>query len=594
MKPAATLIAGVVLLGLGAAGGYWYASSRMHAPAPTAPVADAAKADAAKADASGRKILYWYDPMVPQHRFDKPGKSPFMDMDLVPRYADEADGGSVTINPRVVQNLGVRTVEAKTGTLDRRVEAVGAVGWNDRAVVVLQARTPGFVEKLHARAPLDPVTKGAPLVTLHAPEWAAAQEEYLALLKSDAPGAADLRPHARERLLRLGMSPEDIAALERDRRVQANVTLRAPISGIVAELGVRDGMAVMPGAMLFRIVDLGSVWVNAEVPEAYAAWVRPGADVQARVPAWPGETFRGKVSAILPEVDAQTRTMKARVELANPGAKLKPGMYATLSFAPPSAKPAVLVPSEAVIRTGARSVVLLAEGEGRFRPADVELGAESGGQTEILKGLKAGERVVVSGQFLVDSEASLRATGTRLEGGSDMHRTAGRVERVGKDSVTISHEPVPALKWPAMTMDFLPPQGGWPASAKVGDRIEFEFAPGAKEGDWQVTKILPPTGMPAQPAPAPAPAPAKSSAAPATHLGEGVLVSGDKDSLIIKHGPLPTANMGAMTMEFATPPSGLPKDVKAGDRIRFEFTMTPEGDFRATKVEKLAGAGAQK
>jgi Cu(I)/Ag(I) efflux system membrane fusion protein len=592
MKTFPAFLTGIVLLALGAAGGYWYASSRMHLPAsvPTAPVADAAKADGATADASGRKILYWYDPMVPQHRFDKPGKSPFMDMDLVPRYADEADGGSVTINPRVVQNLGVRTVEAKTGTLDRRVEAVGAVGWNDRAVVVLQARTPGFVEKLYARAPLDPVEKGAPLVVLHAPEWAAAQEEYLALLRSDAPGAADLRPHARERLLRLGMSADDIAALERDRRVQANVTLRSPISGIVAELGVRDGMAVMPGATLFRIVDLGSVWVNAEVPEAYAAWVRPGAEVEARVPAWPGETFRGKVSAILPEVDAQTRTMKARIELANRGAKLKPGMYATLSFAPPSAKPAVLVPSEAVIRTGARSVVLLAEGDGRFRPADVEIGAESGGQAEILRGLKAGERVVVSGQFLVDSEASLRATGARLEGGSDAHRASGRVERVGKDSVTISHEPVPALKWPAMTMEFLPPQGGWPGDAKVGDRIEFEFAPGAKEGEWRVTRILPLTGMPKQPAPAPA----KSSAAPATHVGEGVLVSGDKDSLIIKHGPLPTANMGAMTMEFATPPSGLPKDVKAGDRIRFEFTMTPEGDFRATKVEKLAGAGAQK
>jgi len=588
MKTFPAFVTGIVLLALGAAGGYWYASSRMPAPAATAPAADVAKADAAKADASGRKILYWYDPMVPQHRFDKPGKSPFMDMDLVPRYADEADGGSVTINPRVVQNLGVRTAEAKTGTLDRRVEAVGAVGWNDRAVVVLQARTPGFVEKLHVRAPLDPVAKGAPLVTLHAPEWAAAQEEYLALLKSEAPGAADLRPHARERLSRLGMSADDIAALERDRRVHANVTLRSPISGIVAELGVREGMAVMPGATLFRIVDLGSVWVNAEVPEAHAAWVRPGAEVEARVPAWPGETFRGKVSAILPEVDAQTRTMKARIELANPGAKLKPGMYATLSFASPTAKPAVLVPSEAVIRTGTRSVVLLAEGEGKFRPVDVALGSESGGQTEILKGLKAGERVVVSGQFLVDSEASLRATGSRLEGGTDVHRTSGRVERVGRDSVTISHEPVPALKWPAMTMDFLPPQGGWPADAKVGDRIEFEFVPGAKEGDWQVRKILPPSGMPKQSAPPPA----KSSAVPQTHVGEGVLVSGDKDSLIIKHGPLPTANMGAMTMEFATPATGLPKDVKPGERIRFEFTMTPEGDFRATKVERLEAAGA--
>ncbi|MCX7893995.1 MAG: efflux RND transporter periplasmic adaptor subunit [Burkholderiales bacterium] len=581
MKPLAALVTGIVLAGLGAAGGYWFAASRTQASASPAPAAEAAKA-------GGRRILYWYDPMVPQHRFDKPGKSPFMDMDLVPKYADEAEEGTVSVSPRVVQNLGVRTAEARTGTLARRLEAVGAVGWNERAVVVLQARTPGFVERLYVRAPLDAVAKGAPLVALHAPEWAAAQEEYLALLGSQAEGAAELRPAARERLLRLGMSAGDIAALERDRRVHASVTLTAPIAGVVAELGAREGMAVMPGATLFRIVDLASVWVNAEVPEAYASWVRPGAAVEARVPAWPGETFRGKVSAILPEVDPETRTVRARVELANPGARLKPGMFATLAFAPPAAKPAVLVPSEAVIRTGTRSVVLVAEGEGRFRPVDVEVGAEAGGETEILKGLSAGERVVVSGQFLVDSEASLRATGARLAGGVDAHRTAGRVERIAPDAVTISHDPVPALKWPAMTMDFLPPPGGWPAGARVGERIEFEFAPGAREGEWRVTRILPSAGAPRAGA-ASAP-PAKAGPAPSTHVGEGVLVAGDRDSLIIRHGPLPSANMGAMTMEFAAPPAGLPRDVKPGDRIRFEFTMTPGGDFRATKVERLAGA----
>jgi len=187
---------------------------------------------------------------------------------------------------------------------------------------------------------------------------------------------------------------------------------------------------VMSSEMLFRLVDLSNVWVNAEVTEAQGAWLRPGTAVEARVPSFPGEVFRGRVSAILPEVNAATRTLRARVELANPLGKLKPGMFATLGFAAGGGGKALLVPSEAVIRTGERSVVIVAESEGRFRQREVQLGFESGGKSEIRKGLTQGERVVVSGQFLIDSEASLRATGARMEGAAteaaaQAHRAIG-------------------------------------------------------------------------------------------------------------------------------------------------------------------------
>src|SRR2546428_6813710 len=383
MRRAPLIVAGLLLVTAAGAGGYWYGASHMP------PVKETA---AAAQDSSGRRILYWFDPMVPQQHFDKPGKSPFMDMQLVPKHADDAGGeGTVIIDPRVAQNLGVRTAAATAGSVERRIEAVGSVAWNERAVFVVQARSGGLVEKLHARAPLDPVAKGQPLVELLVPDWAAAQEEYLSLQR--AAKDTGLAEASRNRLQLLGMSEEQIGLLEKTGRPQTHITFYAPISGVIAELGVREGMTVMSGAMLFRLVDLSSVWVNAEIPEAQGTWLRPGTAVEARVPSFPGRVFRGKVNAILPEVNAATRTLRARVELANPGGRLKPGMFATLVFAQVTGAKALLVPSEAVIRTGERSVVIVAESEGKFRPHDVELGVESGGKGVIRKGLSVGYKV---------------------------------------------------------------------------------------------------------------------------------------------------------------------------------------------------------
>jgi Cu(I)/Ag(I) efflux system membrane fusion protein len=592
---ARTLIAAAVLLALGGAAGY-YAARHAHAPAPSA-MAPAGSAPAATGE---RKVLYWHDPMVPGPRFDKPGRSPFMDMDLVPRYADEGgEDGSVSISPRVAQNLGVRTAAAQPGRLPARVAAVGRVEYNDRSSVVVAPRANAFVEKVLVRAVQDPVRRGQPLVELLVPDWASAQEEYLALRRSRLAGAEALAAAARERLLLAGMSEAQVGALEASGQVQSRLTLASPIDGVVAELGVREGMTVPMGAMLYRLVNLGSVWVEAEVPEAQAALVRPGQAVEVSVPAWPGEVFRGRVAAVLPEVNAETRTLRARIELANPGARLRPGMYATVALGDTAAPkdPVLLVPAEAVIRTGTRAIVLVAEAAGKFRQAEVSLGREAGGQIEVLKGLAPGAQVVVSGQFLVDSEANLRATGARLgEGASTAPRHTGEgvVERVAGSDITISHGPVASARMGAMTMAFKAPKDTSTAP-KVGERIRFEFAI-EPSGDFQIYRIEPlGAAPPAAPAPrtstAPgAAAPAAPVAAPsALHRAEGSIVSADAHSLLIKHGPVPSAGMGPMTMEFLAP-KGLPAGLKAGDRVRFEFSATPEGEYRAVKVEKLGAA----
>lgn len=455
---------------------------------------------------SGRKILYYQDPMVPGNKFDKPGKSPFMDMMLVPVYADgDSDQGKVTVSPRVQQNLGVRTAAVTEGTLSPQVSAVGSIAFNERDQVIVQARATGYVERLYVRATLDRVAKGQPLVDLYVPDWVAAQEEFLAIKRMKGNDLVSLVDGARQRMRQAGMSDEQIGQVEASGKTQARITLTAPIGGVVVELLARDGMTVMPGATLFRINGLSTVWANAEVPESQAALLRPGAKVQARSPAAPGSTFDGKVQSILPEVNPATRTLKARLELANPGARLVPGMFVSMQFMDMRAEKGLLIPTEAVIQTGKRTVVMLAEENGRFRPVDVEAGIESGGQTEIKRGLQAGQRVVVSSQFLIDSEASLKGIEARLNEApkpvaantAPRHEGEAKIEAIGKDAITLSHGPIPSLKWGPMTMEFKsPPANDLPRNLAAGDRVSFEFYMDA-EGLPQLTRVSPLAAAPA-------------------------------------------------------------------------------------------------
>jgi Cu(I)/Ag(I) efflux system membrane fusion protein len=417
----------------------------------------------------------------------------------VPVYADgDAPSSGVSVSPQLAQNLGVRTVIAEKGRLARSVDVVGAVAFDERAVTVVQTRTAAFVEQLLVRAPLDPVHQGQPLVRLFVPEWAGAQQEYLALKASKIDGAAELARAARNRLLLLGMTEEQAQAVDGEGKPMTHVTIASPTEGVVGELAAREGMNVTAGAMLFRINGLGTVWVNLDVPEAISGVVRPGAPLTATVPAYPGETFKGHVSAVLPEVVAATRTVRARVELANPGAKLKPGMFATVKIDPEaSAKEVVLVPTEALIVTGERSVVIVDRGNGRYEPVPVKVGAEEGGRTAVIEGLQGGEKVVASGQFLIDSEASLRGVERRMSpaepakgsgASAPVHHAEGTIEEVDPKIITVSHGPVPSLQWGPMTMEFEAPASGMPPGLKVGDAIRFEFVQ-TPAGEFQVTKI---------------------------------------------------------------------------------------------------------
>ena len=412
------IIAAAVALALavaaGAWGGYRYGAQRGAASVPAAAHADAH-------GAGERRPLYWHDPMMPGQKFDKPGKSPFMDMQLVPVYADEGAGaqaGAVSISPSVQQNLGVRTAPVVSGALDAAINAVGNVAYNERELVELQARSSGYIESLYVRAALDPVRAGQPLAELYVPDWIAAQEEFLAARRMAGAEQNALLQGARQRMRLVGMSDEQIRVVESSGTVHPRLTLTAPRSGVLAELTAREGMTVQPGAPLFRINGLASVWINAEIPEAQAAQVRPGDAATVRAPALAGQVLHGKVGALLPEVNAGTRTVKARIELPNPGGRLLPGMFANIALAPAGQHEVLLVPSEAVIQTGRRSVVLLEREKGQFTQVEVQTGAETNGQTEIRSGLQAGQRVVVSGQFLIDSEASLKGSTLRMEEGA--------------------------------------------------------------------------------------------------------------------------------------------------------------------------------
>jgi membrane fusion protein, copper/silver efflux system len=463
--------------------------------------------------AAGRRVLYWHDPMVPNARFDKPGKSPFMNMALVPVYADDTGEPGITVAPGVLQNLGVRLAAVRRAPLGAIIEAVGTVAQNERSLVTVQTRVTGYVEQLHVRATLDPVTRGAALATIYAPEWAGAMTEYLALRVADVD--AGIVAAARQRLRLLSIPDEVVEQSVRQGAAQTRFTLTAPISGVVAELGVREGEMAAPGMPLFRLVDLGTVWAMADIPEAQSGEVAVGNRVEARAHAHPDRIFRGRLSAILPEVDSATRTLRARVELANPGQVLKPGMFVRLALKPGTRQEGLVVPQEAVIATGKRNVVIVAHPAGRFEPVEVTLGRSVGADVEVRSGLADGQQVVASGQFLIDSEASLRSVLPRLMSRSgemasageparaqraptprahasdavQVHVADGVVESVEKDEVMLSHGPVPTLKWPPMTMGFKLPAAARLPAPKPGDRVRFGFV--ERDGEYVITRIEP-------------------------------------------------------------------------------------------------------
>jgi Cu(I)/Ag(I) efflux system membrane fusion protein len=407
-----------------------------------------------------REILYWKAPMDPNYRRDEPGKSP-MGMDLVPVYADDAnedDPAVVSISPTVVSNLGVRTALVEKGALSRRVETVGYVGYDEDTLQHVHTRVDGWIETLAVKATGDPVERGQLLFELYSPTLVNAQEEYLAAKSS---GNANLLEASRARLNALGVTGNEIARLDRDRTANQLVSIYTEIDGYVAELGVREGIYVTPATEIMSVAKLDQVWVLAEVFERQAAWIEAGQQAEVELDYLPGQSWQGVVDYVYPELDPSTRTLTVRLRFDNRSEILRPNMFARITIFGSETNPVVHVPREALIRGGTGNRVVLALGDGRFRAQPVNIGIESADRVEIRSGLREGDLVVTSGQFLIDSESNIDSALARMDAGPDTE-LANRVQigavvrgtDVEANKITLQHDPVPEWSWPAMTMQF--------------------------------------------------------------------------------------------------------------------------------------------
>lgn len=356
---------------------------------------------------AGQAVLYWYDPMVPDQHFAKPGKSPFMDMQLVPKYANGEDTAGVSINPAVQQNLGVRTVVVGRGQLQVALRVPGTVGWNLREERVLSLPVDAVIERLYVRTPFETVRAGQMLMSVRSPAWGTAIAEAQALRGARSTEGRALQSLTSGRLRALGLP----TGARTDG--QGAIVLTAPVSGVVSEIGVREGQATTAGMPLLRVNGTRTVWVEASLPPGAAA--RNGTTVEVSADSLPGVALTGKIDALLPQVDASTRTQRARIVLDNPDGQLAPGMFVQVALQPGAGRDAVLVPSGAVIADGTQLRVIVRNATGGFSPVVVRAGGSGAGMTEIVSGLSGGERVVASGQFLIDSEANLTGALDRLD-----------------------------------------------------------------------------------------------------------------------------------------------------------------------------------
>jgi Cu(I)/Ag(I) efflux system membrane fusion protein len=481
-KERPALLAALVLLLalLSGVTGYWLAGS---------------SGEQAASDTSGRRILYWYDPMLPNERYPGPGKSS-MGMDLIPKYADQVADGGVTVSPSVMQNLGIRLARVETREIAQTVRSVGRVDFDQRLISEVQTLTPGFVERLTVRAEGEPIDAGRVIAEVYSPELYGAQQEYAALLRIRSTAVTPgLRQAARNRLRLLGLPTGAIQRLERGGTPQRTYAVAARTSGVVTRIGARPGAQVSPGESIVTIQGLGQVLVIAEVPEASMGNIHVGQPVEISFPAYPGDTRQGRVDYIFPSLNTQSRTAQVRITLPNSGGRLKSGMFANVNLQGTGGM-ATVVPSEAVIDTGRRQVVVVRRG-GNFIPQEVRTGRDYDRWTEIVAGLGPGEQVVSSGQFLIDSEASLSGFLSRLSStqAAPPRQAAGRGIVTSVDGahrlVSVQHGAIPALGWPAMTMTFQVRQPGMLRGLRRGLRVEFTVN-GRPEGDRYIIERIAP------------------------------------------------------------------------------------------------------
>ncbi|MHB1360927.1 MAG: efflux RND transporter periplasmic adaptor subunit [Rhodocyclaceae bacterium] len=490
------IIAVALVVAIAGAAGYW-AGGQANVGA-----GETASADGAAAP-GGKKLLYYRNPMGLPDTSPTPKKDS-MGMDYIAVYEGEEDTGSgeVKISTAKVQKLGVRVEVASLRELSRPVRAAGRVEVDERRLHTISPKFEGWIEKLHVNVTGQAVERGQALFEVYSPELVSAQREYqvaaqgLAALKNASPEAqASMRRIAAAALTRLrnwDISTEQIERLAEGGEASRTLTFRAPARGVVLEKRAVAGMRFMPGEMLYQIADISSIWVLADVFERDIGALQVGQQASVVINAYPGKLFTGKIAYIYPTLNAVTRTVPIRVELPNPGGLLKPAMYAAVEVGVGGTAPVVAVPLAAVLDSGIRQTVLVQKEAGRFEPREVKLGLRGDDYVEVREGVIAGEQVVVAANFLIDSESNLRAAlrGMTEPKSSVSHHAVGTLDGVDAKTgtVMVTHEPVASLKWPRMTMEFVPANATLFAAVKPGSAISFEFVE-RKPGEWVITKI---------------------------------------------------------------------------------------------------------
>jgi Cu(I)/Ag(I) efflux system membrane fusion protein len=499
------IILGLLLLLGATAAGYWFGTRANPGAVETQAAAEA-----------GRKLLYYRNPMGLPDTSSVPKKDA-MGMDYVPVHEGEEQSTSVvSISLDKVQKLGVKSEAAMLRELDRTLRVTGRIEIDERRTYTIAPKFEGWVERLYVNATGQAVSKGQPLFDVYSPELVAAQREHAVAVQGLA-ALKDADDDAKQSMQRLAdasaarLKNWDMADVHAGHG-ETRITFRAPATGIVLEKRAVQGMRFMPGEMLYQIADLSSVWVIAEVPEQDIGQVKLGSPTQVTVDGWPDRAFSGRVDFIYPTLNSATRTVQVRMQIANPKGLLKPAMFASAQIAAGKAARVLTVPASAVIDSGTRQMVLVRLEEGRFEPRTVTLGARGDDYVEVRSGVVEGEQVVTSANFLIDSESNLKAAlggmSTAIPStdvGRDLsrqvrlkpdlpvktvsHQAQGMLEAINDDgSVSIAHEPIPALKWPAMTMDFALANRSLVAGIPPGSRISFEIVERG-EGEWVITRL---------------------------------------------------------------------------------------------------------
>jgi Cu(I)/Ag(I) efflux system membrane fusion protein len=452
-----------------------------------------------EASSEEKKPIYWVAPMDANYKRDKPGKSP-MGMDLVPVYDNDGKGpdegpGTIRISPDVVNNLGVRTTTARYKPLHTQISTVGYVTYNEDKLVHIHPRVQGWIEKLYVKATGDPVRKNQPLYDIYSPELVNAQEELLLALdrKNER-----LITASENRLSALQLPKSAIETLRKTKKVQQNITFYSPQNGVVENLNIREGFYVKPGSTLMSIGDLSEVWVEAEVFERQAGQVKNSTPVTMTLDYLPGKTWQGQVDYIYPTLDAKTRTVKVRLRFNNEEGEFKPNMFAQIAIHTTGDEQVLLIPKEALIRTGNQDRVVLALGEGSFKSVEVSVGRFDSESVEILSGLSEGERVVSSSQFLLDSESSKSSDFKRMNHDETESETdipsfvwveAQIISMMSNHKMmTLKHAAIPEWDWPEMTMDFIATDAVDFSELKTGLSLHVEVSK-TSSGDFQISNI---------------------------------------------------------------------------------------------------------